>query len=47
MARKGADPLRDDVVTDVRRLIVWQRKGLDIPYFETFANFYARREPRG
>jgi len=42
MARKGGEPLRDDVATDVRRLLVKHRKGLDIPYFQTIDDFYGR-----
>lgn len=41
MASNGAEKLCDDVVTDVRRLIVKHRKGLNIPYFKTFADFYS------
>ena len=40
MARKGTARLQEDVATDVRRLLIRHRKGLDIPYFQGLDDFY-------
>ena len=42
VARNGTEQLCDDVSTDVHRLLVKHKKGLHIPDFKTFKDFYRR-----
>ena len=43
LACKSKKRLRDDIQTDIRRLMVKSAKGLQIPYFEAFQTFFERQ----